>query len=313
MDLEKNYVSRLRSIVLSYLVLIVTLLAVAPKIYAWDFSFKGNFLHKTTDNVNASNSTLVSDTINTISAYGQLKDENDRFRLRLKANRYGKTKANNNNSYDVNYQRKFSSDLGDNFQIKLFKEKYITAPTIAGDTSTDNRGAEVQVYLANELENNLMFNGTYSFNYKDYTNDPFRKDYRLETVFGVEKIIKNAITIAPDISASFNKSKDTYYSTLSYGTNLYIGFELDVNFEMYINASIGKTNYQDRTFSLATNKKTISTKEIVKNTLMETGFNFYITKLITLEGKYTISDSNSNNTANSYKSNEWALGTSIKY
>jgi hypothetical protein len=289
------------------------LIITSPSLLAWDLSFKGDLSRKSTDNVNATNTQLKSDTIKIFSAYLQSRDENDRFRLKFKANRYTSVRENNSNTVEASYQRKFSSDLSDNFQFKLFKEKYLMTPTLSGDTSSDNQGLEFQVYFAKPMEKSLTLSGTYIFNYKDYTNSLNRKDYNFEAVFGVEKIIKNIITFSPDVALTYNNSKESYYSTFSIAGNLYVSIELHENFELYSSYNYNKTNYLDRTFIVISRGRSTNEKEEVTSNTLETGFNFYATEWLTLDGKCSLIKYVSNNSTNSYEAREWAVGLSLKF
>ncbi len=282
-------------------------------VHAWDFSFKGDLSQKTTDNVNSSSTGLVSDKIKNIGAYFQTKDDNDRFRLRFKATRYIKTTENNSNTVEASYQRKFDRDLSDSFQVKFFNEKYTTLPTISGDTNSNNKGGEVQLVLSKPIDKTLSVSGTYLVNYKDYFNSPPRKDFRAETAFGLEKIIKKILTVAPEFNVALNSSKESYYSTFNFGGNIYAAMELSENVEMSVNYSWGKVHYNDRTFTVTKNLRTLTFKEEVTNTSFEAGLNYYPTNWLTLEGKIGSSKSDSNNTSNAYKTTDWSVGASFKY
>ena len=280
---------------------------------AWDTSLKADISQKTTDNVNASSTTLVGDKIKNLSAYIQTKDENDRLRLRVKATRYDKTTDNDSNVIEGSYQRKFDRDLSDSFLIKFFNEKYTATPTIYGDTNSNNKGGELQITLTRPLDKTLSLSSSYSVNYKDYFNSPPRKDIKLETNFGFEKIIKNILTISPEMNVSLNNSKDNYYSTFSFGGNIYAGLELSEKFDTFINYSWGKVNYNNRTFTITKNLRTLSFKEEVTNSSFEMGLNFYPLEWLSLDARFGNTKSDSNNTSNSFKSNEWSAGVGFKF
>ena len=297
---------------LIFLLLLIIFGSSSP-VKAWDFSFKGDLTQKSTDNVNYSSTDLVSDRVKVFGAYFQVKDENDRFRLRFKANRYVKIVENNSNMLEVSYQRKFSKDLSDSFQFKVFSEKYTTIPTIYGDTTSDNKGGEVQFALSRPMDKTLNLNAIYLVNYKSYVKNLDRTDYRFETSFGFDKSFKKVLTFAPEVTITYNNSKESYYTTFNFGINFYIGLELNEYVEVYFNYNWSKVNYMDRSFTLTKTGRTITLKEELRNSSREIGLNIYATDWLTIEAKYGNTKSNSNNTLNTYQANDWSLGASFRY
>lgn len=282
-------------------------------VFAWDYSIKGDFSQKHTDNVNSSNTSLVADNIKDFSAYGQVKDKDDRFRIKGRATRYDKTTENNSNYFEGSYQRRFDDNLEDTFTLKVFSEKYTQTPTISTDTTADNKGYEVQIYFSKEIEKDFSFNSTYSINLKDYTNSATRKDTRYEALLGFEKIFKSAYTFAPDINIAYNNSKESYYGYYLYGFSLFASAELTENIELFSTYSYSKTFYKDRTFSSTVLGRASTQKENQTAKTFEIGISYYVTNWLTLDAKISNSTTTSNNTSNSYKSKDYEFGFGLKY
>ena len=295
-------------IILSLLISIASL-----NVYAWDYSIRGDLSQRTTDNVNGTATALVKDKYSTFNTYGQVKDKEDRFRLKFRATRYDKTTANDSNYFEGSYQRRFDDDLEDSFTLKFFSEKYTQTPTLSTDTSSDNRGYEAQLFFLRELKNNFSVNSTYILSNRTYPNMTDRKDTRYDGIFGLEKVIKDVVTLAPEVNLSYNKSKDSYYTYFLVGGGMSVTVQATEELDLSCGYSLAKTFYQDRMVTTIVNGRSSSTEEDLTTKTIDTSISYYATKWLSLEASYSISDNTSNNTESVYKTKEFEFGIGLKY
>ena len=281
--------------------------------FSWDFSVKGDLSQRSTDNVNGTSTGLVKDKYSTFNTYAQVKDAEDRFRLRLRATRYDKTTTNDSNYYEGSYQRRFDDNLEDSFTLKFFSEKYTQTPTLSTDTSSDNRGYEAQLFFLRDLKNNFSVNSTYALSSRTYPNIANRKDSRYDGIFGLEKVVKDVLTIAPEISLTYNKSKDSYYTYFLIGGGMTITLQATDDLDLSLGYSQAKTFYQERMVTTIVNGRSSSTEEDQTAKTIDTSLSYYATKWLSLEASYSISDNTSNNTDSVYKTKEFEFGIGLKY
>jgi hypothetical protein len=294
--------------------LLVFLLITLPQAaYSWDFSLRGDFSQRSTDNVNGTSTGLIKDKYSTFNTYAQVKDEEDRFRLRVRATRYDKTTTNDSNYYEGSYQRRFDDNLEDSFTLKFFSEKYTKTPTLSTDTSSDNRGYEAQLFFLRELKNNFSVNSTYALSNRTYPNIANRKDSRYDGIFGLEKIVKDVLTIAPEISLTYNKSKDSYYTYFLVGGGMTVTLQATDDLDLSLGYSQAKTFYQERMVTTIVNGRSSSTEEDQTAKTIDASMSYYATKWLSLEASYSISDNTSNNTDSVYKAKEFEFGIGLKY
>ena len=289
------------------------LLILSQSALSWDFGIKGNLSQKSTDNVNGTSTDLVKDKFSTLNTYAQVKDKEDRFRLRLRTTRYDKTTANDSNYYEGSYQRRFDENLEDSFTLKIFSEKYTQTPTLSTDTSSDNKGYELQVYFLRELKNNFSVNSTYILNNRSYPNMTNRRDSRYDGIFGLEKIIKDILTLAPELNLSYNKSKDSYYSYFLVGGGMTITLQATEDLDLSLGYSQAKTFYQERMVTTIVNGRSSSIEEDQTAKTIDTSLSYYAAKWLSLEASYSISNNTSNNTSSVYKTKEFEFGIGLKF
>ena len=109
--------------------------------HAWDFGLKADAQHASTNNVNLTNTAPIKDSYNTLSGYVQTKDDEFRFRLKGKYEKYQKQTENNNYVFDLSLQYKRTKT--NEFTLSLFKQTYNGTPQVVTDTTSDNKGGKI--------------------------------------------------------------------------------------------------------------------------------------------------------------------------
>ena len=187
---------------------------------AMDFSFKANAVHNVTDNVNLTNTNPIADTYQTLSGFLQLKNEDFKFRLKGKLDKYKKQDENSNYSTELSgsYKHTKSSE----YILSIFNQVYNGIPAVTTDTTSDNKGARASATFSNDFSKET--NGYISFNatIKNYTKNAGRKDKIYGAYTGLEHNFTPQLMINLEINLSKNASNDSYYENISYGPSFLV-------------------------------------------------------------------------------------------
>ena len=264
----------------------------ASKSFAWDFGFKADAQHASTDNVNLTNTNPTSDTYNTFGGYIQTKSDHVKIKLKGKVEKYKTDNANDNYSTDLSLQ--YKPDKENEFVASFFKQVYNGASLISTDTTSDNNGGKLSATFSKDFDKNS--NGYFSplGSYKKYPKLSNRTDKILGATMGLEYYFSSQLMVNPEINVQNDSSTNSYYSNLAYGPSRLISFTPNDLWEFDLSGSYSYSRYSGRTFT------TISKGRPSKNTqhqeLISIDFAtiFNVTKVVSVQGKYSLGTNSSN-------------------
>lgn len=279
--------------------------------YAWDFSIKGDAQRASTDNVNLASTAQVSDSYTTFSGYLQAKNENYKFKLKGKTDKYTQQKENDNYSTDLSLQYKHSKN--DSYTVGVFKQVYNGTPVLVTDTTSDNDGARFSSNFSKDYDKNSSGYFSLSGTYKRYTKITNRTDTILGAALGFEHYFTSTFMANPEFNIQNNSSKDAYYKNFSYGPSLLLDWTPNDFWEIYASASYAYTNYSGRYVNTVVRGRTTSSKEYQELTSTDAGIVYTFENNISLQLKYSIAKNSSNNTTSSYKANVLSYNIGLKF
>jgi hypothetical protein len=267
---------------------------------AWDFGLKGNYQFSRTDNVNSTATAKIKDKFTTANLAAQVKNKKIKLRIKGKLEKYKKQTDNDYYSADVNLQYKFTKDL--DFNLGAFKLVYNNIPAISSDTSSNNSGARLSVNynIQHDNQNSTLLSLTAT-----QKNYPVlvRKDKIVTALIGFEYLPNEMFTVSPDFSLNSNSSDDDYYKNYSYGPSLYLGFIPSDSWEFSLNLSYTHTKYSGRPITSTVKGRAVNVDEYQGLVTTEVGTIYNLTQNLSLQGKYSTSKNNSNNSSSAYVTN----------
>lgn len=269
------------------------LLLQATSLYAWDFGAKLDAQRAGTDNVNLANTSKISDTYSTYGGYLQAKSETFKFKLKGKLEQYSKETSNDNYSTDFSVQ--YKPDKTMDFTAAVFKQVYNGTSLISTDTTSDNNGARFLATFTHEVEKETSLYFSPTLTTKKYPKIATRQDTLASALIGLEHNVNPSFMINPEFSIQKNNSKDSYYSSTSFGPSLLLSYTPNDSWDFSIDGNYSQTNYSNRTYQTILRGKTITNKEIQK--LFSANFTalYSFSRTFSLQGKYSTSNNTSNN------------------
>jgi hypothetical protein len=283
-----------------------------PHSYAWDFNAKTGFQKSTTDNVNLSNTTIIAESFNTIDGYLQAKNDEFKFKLKAKQEKYATQIANDNYLVDLSMQYKHSKK--DDYTIDVFKQVYNGASIVSTDTTSDNKGGKISATFTMEFTPEISGYITPTLISKKYPKIANRTDKVSSIALGIENNISSNLMINPELAIQKINSGDSYYSNSSYGPLLFISYDLNDNWNFVVDTSYAITDYNNRTVTLtgAKGKKTIE-DEKQKLFNITPAITYSFEKYVSLIAKYSVDNNSSNNTTAAYSAKVTSLNIGIKF
>jgi hypothetical protein len=279
---------------------------------AWDTTVKLDAQHASTDNVNLTSTDPISDTYNTYGGYLQTKNDEFKFKLRGKTEKYNKQKENDNYSFDLSAQYKRTKT--DDYTFAVFKQTYNGTPAVTTDTTSDNNGGRLAANFSHEYDKDTNGYFTITGTYKKYPKIDGRKDKILSGILGLEKYVTPNFLFNPEFNVQNNSSTDSYYENFSYGPSALISITPTDKWEIFADASFTHTNYSGRTVTTTTVRGKSTTKKEYQELLnLDAGIVYSLFKNVQLQAKYTKGKNNSNNSTAAYKANVLSFDISFKF
>ena len=292
------------------LVAIISLTFVS-NLYAWDFGIKGNVQTTSTDNVNLTETTPISDNYLTFGGYVQAKDDSLKFKLKAKTEKYNKQKENDNYSADLSAQYKKSKES--EFTFGVFKQTYNGTPLVSTDSTSDNSGARLSGTFSKQYEKETSGSFTLSGTYKKYSKIANRTDKIIGATLGLEHNFSKTWMINPELNFQNTNSADSYYSNFTYGPSVILSFTPNDDWEFFADANFGHTNYSGRTVTTIVKGKPVSHKEYQELFSADVGVLYNFAKAFALQGKYSKGKNISNNSTSAYKANSYSVDLSLRF
>ena len=289
-----------------------SLIIVAPKLYAWDFTVKADSQRSSTDNVNLSSSaTAISDTYSTFGGYLKTKNYTFKIKLKGKLEKYSKQTENDNYSFDLSLQ--YKPNKNNDYTFSIFKQVYNGTPLVSTDSTSDNNGGRFSTSFSTDFDKEtsgyIILNGTL----KNYTKIAGRKDTIVGGSLGLEHYFYANLLFNPEFVVATNNSTQSYYKNNYYGPSLLISFNPTENWELFVSGSFSRTNYSGRSIQTMVKKKPVSVDEYQELTTEEVGAIYTIANLVPVQVKYSTNKNTSNNSASAYKAGILSFNISIKF
>lgn len=280
-------------------------------LFAFDWTFKTDFTRNSTNNVNSS-STKVSDTYSDLIGTLTAKNDQNKFKLKAKIEKYSKTTDYDNNTITGSYV--FKPTKLREYQIDLSQQSYkVNGAVTNSDTASDNRSLKLGTTWNYNISKDQSGSINLTSSYRDYFKNANRKDLLVDASFNYENYLTEAFSVSPELNLEYNKSKDSTYSNLNLGPALYLNYSASDNLDFFVNLNLTYTNYTSRTFTSTTkNNKTVSNKEHQTLFSNEIGTIYTIFDKITLQAKYSQTNNTSNNSASAYKTNLFTFNVGLK-
>lgn len=277
--------------------------------FAMKLSFKGDYIHNNTDNVDSTN-VPVKDQYNDIAATLQLKDETNKWKLKYKVEKYKKTIADNNNSFDLSYQNK--PQKGEEYNIAVFDQKYTGTSLSTSDTSSDNQGAKLSTTLTHEINKEKNTYATIGAVYKKYTKLN-RIDPIADLTLGYDNNISPEFELNPELNVEYNASDNGYYKNFNFSPSLTLTLTPNDKWEIFGSISYSNTNYSGRTFTFVPpHGKSYQVKETQELVTTSIGTNYNLFQYWDLSAKYSSNRNTSNNNTNAYSSKVTTFNISLR-
>ncbi|MDO9181900.1 MAG: hypothetical protein Q7U04_05810 [Bacteriovorax sp.] len=278
--------------------------------WAWDFGMKADGQISNTDNVNLTKAGPISDNYSTLGGYIQTKNDNYKFKLKAKTEIYKKQTENDNYSADLSAQYKVVQE--GEFTIGAFKQVYNGNNIVSTDTTSDNSGARFSGSLYQTFNKDTSGYFSLNGNVKKYSKIANRSDKIISGTYGIEHNFSSQLMINPELTIQNNNSAESYYSNFSYGPSLIISITPNDDWEYFVNGSIAKTNYSDRTVTVLVKNRKLTNKEYQELISVDAGVIYSFAKILSLQGKYSIGKNNSNNSSSAYKANVLSVDFAIR-
>lgn len=292
-------------------IFMLILLALNASAMAWDFSSKGNIQTVKTNNVNLTTTSPIADTYLLFGGYIQAKNDNLKFKLKAKNEKYKDQKTNDNYSADLGVQYKANNS---EYNFGVFNQVYNGATLTSSDTTSDNSGARVSATFTHKYTNETSEYFTINGSYKKYPNITDRIDKAVGLSYGLEHNFTSQISINPEINITNNSSGASYYSYFSYGPFVILSYIPNDSWEFFVDANITRTNYSDRTIITNSSSRLRSgtTKEYQSLLTTDIGALYNLSQYFTIQVKYSKSKNSSNNETAPYTANVLAFDLSLR-
>ncbi len=278
---------------------------------AWNFSFKADVQHSSTDNVNLTSNSPTSDTFNSLGGYIQTKDDSFKIKLRGKTEKYKSQTANDNYSMDLSLQYKQTKAL--DYTVNVFKQVYNGSGIVSTDSTSDNTGGRLSTSYSHDFDKEtsgyIGLNGTS----KKYPKISDRKDLSLGANAGLEHYYDKNFLINPELSFANNNSSQTYYKNSYYGPSILFSFTPNDELELFVSGSYTHTTYSGRTVSTVVRNKTTTADEYQNLVSAEFGLNYTIAKNFPFQFKYSTNKNSSNNSTSGYQAKILNFGIGMKF
>lgn len=245
-----------------------------------------------------------------MGGYVQAKDEDLKFKLKAKTEKYKKQKENDNYSGDLSAQYKRNKEF--EFTAGVFKQVYTGTPLVSTDTTSDNSGARLSGTYTNQYTKETSGYLTLSGSNKKYSKISNRTDKIIGATAGMEHYFSPEMMVNPELNLQNNNSADIYYSNFSYGPSIIFSFTPNDDWEFFIDSSYAFVNYSGRTVSSVVKGKTVTHKEYQELISADLGAVYSFAKVLSLQVKYSTGTNTSNNTVSAYKANAFSIDLSIK-
>lgn len=297
--------------ILNHLLTILLLFLLLPaKSFSWEYNARANAQYSSTDNVNATNTSKISDTYNTYNVLAQIKNGTFKLKLKGKIEKYKNETANDYYSTEGSLQYKRSQN--DDYTVAAYNTTYNNLPAAINDFSSDNNGLKFSANFNTQYNERSSSFLTLSENLRNYPKQN-RADKTSTATLGIEYIHKTIFTISPDFTFTLNSSNNYYYKNYSYGPSIYLSLIPDIKWEHFISSSYTYTNYSERTVSTIVRGRTIQNREHQTLITFDIGSLYYLTSMLSLQAKFSTSQSKSNNSASVYKINIMSVNIGIKF
>jgi hypothetical protein len=288
------------------------IMSFSPTLYAWDFGVKTNLQVGSNSNVNLTPTNEINDTYKQLGGYAQIKNDDWRFKLKAKAEKYNKTSENDNYGGDLSASYKGLKDV--NLTIGAFKLKYNGTTLINTDSTSDNTGERFEAVFNQKYSNESSGYFTLNGSFKNYSKIVGRKDKIFGGNYGIDYNISSKLLLNVEFMLQKISSTDTYYNDFSLGPYAMLSYTPNDNWEFFLDGSYGHTTYSGRIVTTITTKPFKSTKKDESQDLvsMDAGIGYNFTEVFSLQGKLENDKNNSNNTTSAYKANIVSLDFSAR-
>lgn len=289
--------------------LIIFLLAITNA-HAWDLGAKFDAQRSNTNNVNLTTTSPTSDSYNTLSAYGQVKNEKWKYKLKFRSEKYATEKANNNNiaDFSVQYKRTKTND----FTLNIFRQTYTGTTAVNNDTSSDNNGYKLATTITKVYDKENSGYLTLSGGGKSYPKMTNRKDTTFVVGFGLEHTVSSQFMINPEFNFQSNSSSNTYYSTTSLGPSILVSYTPNDNWEIFSDLSYNYTKYTGRVVAVQVRRRTQNETETQSLTAFDLGAIYTFANGFSLNGKFAKSKNTSNNDTSAYNADVISFNVGLK-
>lgn len=293
------------------LLIITALLFFAPVTYAWDFSAKADVQRSSTDNVNLTNTSPISDTYSALSGSLQTQDDIYRIRLKGKTEKYNKTTENDNYSLDLSLRYKLNAT--NNYTVAIFKQVYSGVPLVTTDATSDNTGGRLSTSFLKDFNEETAGYLVLDATYIKYSKLGDRNDKIIGASLGLEHSPSATVLFNPELVVGKNSSTDSYYQTIYYGTNLLLAYNPSESWEFFVDGSYVRTDYTDRTVTKIVRNRTTLEEENQILTSFGIGASYTIAKVLPLQVKYSTANNSSNNSESTYKGGILSFGIGLQF
>ncbi|MBC7714425.1 MAG: TonB-dependent receptor [Rhizobacter sp.] len=291
---------------------VVLLMSFSSIVSAWDFGIKGNLQGGSTSNVNLTSTNELSDTYKLLGGYAQIKNEEWKFKLRAKGEKYTKETVNDNYSGDLSAQYKGFKDIA--LTVGVFKVVYNGKNLINTDTTSDNTGGRFEAIFNQKYSKDTSGYFTLYGNYKNYSKIAERKDKIFGGNYGIDHNISPKLLLNAELILQQTSSSDSYYSNFTLGPFVELTYSPTDKWDLFVDGSYNHTTYSGRTVTTTTLRPVkVSTKDEYQNlTIIDAGIGYNFTDVFTLQGKYSKNKNVSNNSTSAYKANIVSLDFSAR-
>lgn len=289
---------------------IIFAIAACTNAVAWDQSARLDLQRSQTNNVNLTDIGTVSDSYNSLGAYIQTHNDQYKFKLKGRLEKYVQQAENDNYSIDLSAQYKLTKL--NNFTTNIFKQTFNGTPLVSTDTTSDNQGFKLSANFNHSFTQDtngyLFLAGTA----KKYTKIDNRSDKILNIAVGLEHYFTENFMISPEFSIQSTSSSDSYYSNKSLSPAVFLSYNLTEQWELFLSTNFSRTLYSDRSVATISRRRINYEDEYQKLWSTDIGAEYMWTENFSLMGRISTVSNTSNNPLQEYKARILTLGLSIK-